>query len=244
MAKVSMTFSKLDRGQVSIWNVGRGPIDDKPSHTSAAASRLLPIAHELPLLGVPSERADARRNRRRILEAAAEVVAERGLGEVTMEEVAHRAGVAKGTVFHRFRTRAGLAVALVDESERRLQEAILRGPPPLGPGAEPQERLVAFLDALVDLTESNLGLLLISDYDAPGERYRTGAYGAWRLHVARLLGEAGIDDPRGGLPHSLLAPLAADLVAFRLREDGASSAELKREAARLAIAICRSTTPS
>ena len=76
---------------------------------SESAPRLGHVTRELPLLGAPSERADARRNRRRILEATAALVAERGLGGVTMEEVARRAGVAKGTVFHRFRNRAGLA---------------------------------------------------------------------------------------------------------------------------------------
>jgi len=45
------------------------------------------------------------------------------------------AGVGKGTLIPRFGDRAGLAVALLDERERELQERILSGRPPLGPGA-------------------------------------------------------------------------------------------------------------
>ena len=147
--------------------------------------------HELPTRGPPPERADARRNRLRILEAAAELIGERGLDEVTIDDIAKRAGVAKGTVFHRFGNRAGLAVALLDERERRFQDRLLTGPPPLGPGAPPEERLIAFLGALIDFTDENVDLLIVSDHDEPGGRYRTGAYAAWRLHVASLLEELG-----------------------------------------------------
>jgi AcrR family transcriptional regulator len=187
------------------------------------------VSSELPVLGARPERADARSNRERILKAAAKLIASRGLAAVTMEEIAERAGVAKGTLFHRFGNRAGLAVALVDESERRLQESVLHGPPPLGPGAEPTARLAAFLGALLDLTESNLDLLLVSDYDSPGQRYLSGAYAAWRLHVSLLLREMGFGDSADGLSHFLLAPLAADLVEHRLKEEGADMAELRDE---------------
>ena len=191
----------------------------------------------LPIAGQPEERSDARRNRRRILGAAAELVAERGLAAVKMEEIAARAGVAKGTVFQRFGSRAGLAVALVDESERVLQDALLRGPPPLGPGAPAPARLVAFLETLLELTERNLQLLLISDYDAAGARYRTGVYGAWHHHVAVLIREAGLGAQASGLAHVLLAPLAADLIHHRLHEEGTALSEIGRELRVLAIAL-------
>ena len=206
---------------------------------SDSAKTLETIAKEVPIAGAPVERADARRNRERILAAAAELVAERGLATVRIEEIAARAGVAKGTVFQRFGNRAGLAVALVDASERRLQDALLAGPPPLGPGAAPDARLTAFLGALLDLTVANLDLLLISDYDSAGARYRTGAYAAWRLHVSLLLREAGRDTADAdGLAHVLLAPLAADLVRHRLREEGAEPALLRFELDALGSALC------
>src|SRR5215216_3713399 len=171
-----------------------------------------PPATELPVAGRPRvERADAARNRERVLAAARRLFAERGAGAVTIEEVARAAGVAKGTVFHRFGDRAGLALALLDEHERALQERILRGPPPLGPGAPPRERLLAFLDALLDLTAARADLLLVAD-GRPGGRYVTGAYEAWHHHTSLLLAELRPDGEPGLLAHLLLAPLTADLV--------------------------------
>ena len=81
----------------------------------------------------PVERADARRNRLAVLCAAERLFAAHGVGNVSMEAVAAAAGVGKGTLFRRFGDRAGLARALLDESERRLQDGFLHGPPPLGP---------------------------------------------------------------------------------------------------------------
>jgi AcrR family transcriptional regulator len=195
-------------------------------------------SRDLPTAGPPPERADARRNRLRILEAAAELIGERGFDEVTIDDIAARAGVAKGTVFHRFGTRAGLAVALLDERERRFQDRLLSGPPPLGPGAPPEERLVAFLRALVDFTDENVDLLIVSDHDEPGGRYLTGAYAAWRLHTASLLEELGAG-PRSapGLADTLLAPAAADLIRHRRREQGVPRAQIKRELELVARAV-------
>ena len=59
------------------------------------------------------------------------------------------------------------AVALLDEHERRLQEKIIYGEPPLGPGAAPHERLAAFYDAMVDLLDTHLHLALGAETRAP-----------------------------------------------------------------------------
>jgi AcrR family transcriptional regulator len=180
---------------------------------------------ELPVAGAARpERADAARNRRRVLDAARQLFGERGVRAVTMSEVAEAAGVAKGTVFHRFGDRAGLALALVDEAERGLQEQIVRGPPPLGPGAPPRERLDAFLGALAALTVEHRELLAEVEAAAPAARYRTGAYQAWLQHVVLLLGELGVEGDRALRAHLLLAPLAADLV-WHLQEDEGVDAE-------------------
>lgn len=58
-------------------------------------------------------RADAERNRRRILDAAAELIADRGLA-VSMDEIADRAGVGVGTVYRRFPEREDLVDALFE----------------------------------------------------------------------------------------------------------------------------------
>ena len=83
----------------------------------------------------PVERADAARNRRVLLATAREMLAEEGADKLTMDGLAERAGLGKGTVFRRFGTRAGIFRALLDDAERAFQELVLTGPPPLGPGA-------------------------------------------------------------------------------------------------------------
>jgi AcrR family transcriptional regulator len=173
-----------------------------------------------------TERADAARNRARILEAAERLFAARGVETVTMDEIAAEAGVGKGTLFRRFGDRAGLALALLEESERELQGQVLRGPPPLGPGAPPDERLIAFLDALLGILEAHTELVVCSETATPGARYRSGLHAAWRTHVAVLLREARPDADADVLAEALLAPLAGDLYAH-LRDGGVAPERIR-----------------
>jgi AcrR family transcriptional regulator len=68
-------------------------------------------------------RADAERNRRRVLDAAQALFGERGL-DVGVGEIAQRAGVGRGTLFRNFPTKEHLIAAIVVE---RMNEAIARG---------------------------------------------------------------------------------------------------------------------
>ncbi len=102
-------------------------------------------------LGIPPpERADAARNRRILLATARQMLAEQGADKITMDGLAERARLGKGTVFRRFGTRAGIFQALLDDDERGFQERVLSGPPPLGPGAAPVDRLIAYGRARID----------------------------------------------------------------------------------------------
>jgi AcrR family transcriptional regulator len=95
--------------------------------------------------GAPqAERADAARNRAHLLATARQMLAEQGADKLTMDALAERAGLGKGTVFRRFGTRAGIFAALLDDDERAFQQQVLTGPPPLGPGAAPLDRLIAY----------------------------------------------------------------------------------------------------
>ena len=154
------------------------------------------------------ERADAARNRARVLAAAERLFAERGAADVTMEDIARAAGVGRGTLYRRYPDRAAIAVALLDEHERALQERLLRGDPPLGPGAPPAERLGAFFTAMVDLLARHAHLVLGAEIGR--SRYTTGAYGFWHAHVRALAEAACAPDP-DVLADVLLAPLAPDL---------------------------------
>jgi AcrR family transcriptional regulator len=185
----------------------------------------------LPIVGAPlPERADAARNRRRILAAAEALFDARGVGNVTMAEVAAEAGVGKATVFRRFGDKATLLDELLGERERELQNALLIGPPPLGPGAPPRERLAAFAAALAAFCDRHRHVLLASEISRPGARYMTGSYVAWQQHVALLLRQARPDlaDPEL-LADLLLAPFAGELVTH-LR-DGRGIAFARWEAA-------------
>jgi AcrR family transcriptional regulator len=70
-------------------------------------------------------RADAALNRDRILVAAAELFAERGLN-VPLDEIARRAGVGVATLYRRFPTRADLAAAAFERSMSKYTEAVDR----------------------------------------------------------------------------------------------------------------------
>lgn len=72
------------------------------------------------------------------------MLADVGVDKITMDALAERSGLGKGTVFRRFGTRSGIFMALLGDGERAFRERVLSGPPPLGPGAEPLDRLVAF----------------------------------------------------------------------------------------------------
>ena len=203
--------------------------DDSTGPQSVLATSL-----ELLRTAPPRERADAARNRAAVLQAAAGLFAEHGVAAVSMDQVAAAAGVGKGTVFRRFGDKAGLAVALLDARERELQEAILRGPPPLGPAGAPAARLTAFASAYVDYLLEHLELVRMSETAAPGARYRIGAYRFWHRHVAILLG--GSPDPEYAA-HAFLAALAAEHVSAVLPELG--EARLRAGLARLARSAAR-----
>ena len=151
-------------------------------------------SNPLPIIGPQtSERADAARNRLKILEAAERLIAQHGIENVSMDMLAQEAGVGKGTIFRRFGDRASLALSLLDEHVQAFQEAFIRGKPPLGPGAPPIERLQAFGHAMIDLLEEHGDLILVGESGTPCARFRSAPFRAHRAHVTSLLNEL---DPR------------------------------------------------
>jgi AcrR family transcriptional regulator len=185
-----------------------------------------PIA--LPMIGATRhERADAARNRMTILAAAEQLVAADGASTITMDRVAHCAGVGKGTLFRHFGDRCGLMRALLDERERAFQEEFIRGPAPLGPGAPPLERLIAFGERMYEHIEIQGDLLLAAENGAPGERLRHSVYAAYRAHVVALLEQSGYAGASGYLTDVLLSALSSELVLFQRRELAIAPRELQ-----------------
>lgn len=178
-----------------------------------------PITPVLPMLEPErGERTDATRNRLAILVAAERLVAQRGVDCVTMDAVAAEAGVGKGTLFRRFSDRSGLLRALLDERERTLQEDFIRGPAPIGPGAPPRERLVAFGERLLDHVDIQSDLLAAAETGAPGRRLRHSVYAAYRAHVALLLRQTSTSRDTEYITDVLLAAFAAELVLHQRRD--------------------------
>ena len=179
----------------------------------------------LPIAGEETERCDAARNRRRLLDAAAEMVATIGVDAVTMDGLASRAGVGKGTVFRRFGSRTGLMQALLDHTEKELQHAFLFGRPPLGPGADPIDRLVAFGRARLDLVEVQ-GEVMRAAENSPEFRYSAPDHMVNYTHVLTLLRSAHVDADLELLAYNLLTPLEATLVLHQFRDLGMSMERL------------------
>jgi AcrR family transcriptional regulator len=161
-------------------------------------------------------RADAARNRDKVLAAAERLFREHGPSCVSMDAVAAEAGVGKGTLFRGFGDRAGLVLALLDGQERRLQEDVIRGPAPLGPGAPPVERLIAFGERLFEHYAKH-GELITTAEASVGVRYRSAPFGFYRTHVQMLIREAAPDADWEYLADALMASLRADHVRY-LRE--------------------------
>ena len=98
-------------------------------------------------------RADALRNRAKILQAAAEVFAEHGL-EVTLDDIAHHAGVGVGTVYRRFADREALIEALF---EARMKAELQRMRDALA-DPDPWHGLINFIEGVCALIATDRGM--------------------------------------------------------------------------------------
>jgi AcrR family transcriptional regulator len=169
----------------------------------------------LPLLGdVAPERRDAARNREALLVAAQALIDHCGIDGLTMDAVATRAGVGKGTVFRRFGSREGLMAAVLNFSETEWQASVISGPPPLGPGAPAMERLLAFGRSRLETT------LRSADLIRAAGRAGTRSYAAYSfvaMHVRHLLSELGVSGDIALLATALVAPLEVPILDQQLR---------------------------
>ncbi|GAA4581254.1 TetR/AcrR family transcriptional regulator [Planotetraspora phitsanulokensis] len=97
-------------------------------------------------------RADAARNRARVLQVAYETFAEEGAG-VPIDEIARRAGVGAGTVYRHFPTKESLFQAIVADRLRQIVEWTRAQA-----AADPGEGLYAFLFQMAEQGATDLGL--------------------------------------------------------------------------------------
>jgi AcrR family transcriptional regulator len=200
-------------------------------------STTLLAVQDLPVVQPPeiTERADAARNRQKILCSARRLIEERGLQNVSMDDIAHDAGVGKGTLFRRFGDRASLAHALLDATETAFQEELIRGEPPLGPGAPPCERVIAFGEAMIDLCVERRDLM--AEVQAGPRWLRTNIYSGYRAHLSYLVAQAAPEQDAEFVADSLLGVLRADLVNHLVVDRGMDTQRLKDGFRALAMSL-------
>ncbi|MDR6416789.1 helix-turn-helix domain-containing protein [Pseudarthrobacter sulfonivorans] len=182
---------------------------------------LLPGPHP----GPAAERRDAARNRERLLTAARELIAECGVEALTMDGLAERAGVGKGTVFRRFGSRTGLMMTLLSDSEAAFQAGFMFGAPPLGPGATALERLVAFGAARIAYVLEH-GDLVRAAESTDQDRHEVPAALLSQRHVELLLRAGGMDADPGLMAMALTATLDPERLLHAVRIRGVAPERL------------------
>jgi AcrR family transcriptional regulator len=152
-------------------------------------------------------RRDAELNRQRILSAASEVLAERGL-DATLDDVARRAGVGVGTVYRRFPGKEALTRALFDE---QLSLLVAAGERALA-DPDPWTGLVSYLEAAAELVASDRALRQILMFTAFGRDQAALARARLQPLVTRLLGRA----QEAGVVRADLRPTDVPFAVFML----------------------------
>ncbi|WP_007512986.1 MULTISPECIES: TetR/AcrR family transcriptional regulator [Pseudofrankia] len=112
---------------------------------------------------VRPKRADARRNKETLLDAAAAIFVAAGV-EAPIRDIAARAGVGTATIYRHFPTRADLIVAVYRHQVEALAEA---GPALLATSATPYAALGRWIDLFVDFVVTKQGLASVLQSDDP-----------------------------------------------------------------------------
>jgi AcrR family transcriptional regulator len=153
-----------------------------------------------------------------------------------MDEVARAAGVGKGTLFRRFGSRTGLMRALIDHDERNLQRGYLFGPPPLGPGASPLQRLLAYGRARLEHTLAHREILAEAIASIGMQRFTMPVVMASTTHVRMLLTQMGVARPEVAAL-AVEAPLQADAVLFLTEAEGLTQDEIVQQWEQLVLSL-------
>ncbi|HEV8573630.1 MAG TPA: helix-turn-helix domain-containing protein [Dehalococcoidia bacterium] len=188
--------------------------------------------------------------RRDLLDAARQVFAARGFADASMEEIAERAGVSRGPLYHYFDDKQDLFRAIFIEIERELAEAVLAGVRErAAPGAGAWEQVHAgnhaFLDACLDPAVQRIALLeapAVLGWDARRDFARYGL-GLIRNGLQQAIDEGVIEpQPIEPLAHLLRAVLSEGaLLIARAEDHAAARAEVGAAIDRLMEGLRQST---
>ncbi len=192
--------------------------------------------------------------RKRLLEAAVDLIHTRSYTAVGVQEICARAGVQKGSFYHFFPSKRELSLAAIDELWRRIQERVI-GPafspdlPPLArierffeQSAQVQRELMEQTGQVLGCPLGNLALELSTQEPILRERIET-LFRAAERQIAATLEEAvrdgsapGIDPVAGA--RALFAYMEGVLLVAKTRNDPDYVAELGRNALGLIGAPC------
>lgn len=180
---------------------------------------------------VPRERADAIRNRARILHAARTMLERMPADALCMDALCEEAGVGKGTLYRRFADKAALLHALLDEDERELQDSVRDSFDSRVRGAVAREQLLELLARLHQFVVDHAEILGAAEASAKASGRLQSAPYAWRRGVIVQLLEHAQLAARNAAEHladMLISAMAAEVVARALRSQ--SRATVQRQA--------------
>src|SRR5919202_1474542 len=143
-------------------------------------------------------RADARRNRERVIAAARAVFAEQGR-DAPMDDVARRAEVGVGTVYRHFPTKEALLRAVAEDAFARIS-AVAGAQDELRERVEKIVRRAQEAGMLrADLVADDIGMLMCGIGSATMKPHR--CHDAWRRHVAIVIDGLRASAASAELPH-------------------------------------------
>ena len=166
----------------------------------------------------------------RILDAALGLIAEYGVGGTSLQMIADAIGVTKAAVYHQFKTKEQIVVALTERELGGLEETLEAAE------ADPLRARELLLDRVIDLAIERRGAASTLQFDPVIVRL-LGEYQPFQQFIQRLysvlVGDAG-DDSRvlaamlsGAIAVGVVSPIVADIDDERLRS------QLRRITARL-----------
>jgi len=172
-----------------------------------------------------------RRSRDLILECAAELIAERGVGRLSLDDVLAAAGASKSQLYHYFGDRDALVAAAVARRCTQVQEALTR----LFAGLDSLTELERQLDGFVAIYEQSLagcpiGRIAseVAGRHEAAQRQVETAFTAWQELFADLFtrlrarGDLHCDADPAALATALLAALEGGQLLSQTRKDSAS----------------------
>lgn len=147
-----------------------------------------------------------------------------------MDDVARAAGVGKDTLFRRFGDLAALLRAVYDSRLAGLCDEITSGAAPLGSDAEPAERILAALDAIVGFKLDNRQLALAIEQGTPGggpTLFDAPHYVEIHQLLVQLLSTAIGPEDAPWTAHALLGATRIDMVDHIVTSDGGSRRQMR-----------------